>query len=155
MNIDELNDVESNRPVNLTMKILNLIFLALLLGQFAFAAVIFFIHYSQELPGDKAIHLIMQYAVPLVAVTSIGLTKILHDKIISSIGTNTGITDKLSKYKTASIIRLFGLEASNIFTLVAYLLTGQTYYLYFFGIIIVLFLMAKPSRFKFHELLGE
>ncbi len=97
------------------------------------------INYSEDL---------LFFLVPLAAVGAYFLGDMLfHKKIDALIETNS-LKEKIMGYQTAFIIRLALLEGSAFFALSAYIIMQNLYYLLIFGLILLLFLLLKPSKQK-------
>jgi len=130
-----------------SIKILLIVFAALLLGQCFFLGVILLIHaqgfqFIEEGAG------IFQYVAVALTLTAIGVSTILYRNMMNQSHALSPRPDPIATYRTATIIRLAILEGGNMVNLVFYLLTGKEIFLGLFAAIIAAFFLARPASDK-------
>lgn len=130
-----------------SIKILLLVFAALLLGQCIFLGVIVHIH-SQGFQLIEEGAEIFQYVAVALTLTAIGVSTFLHRNMMNQAKAPSSRPDSISTYRTATIIRLAILEGGNMVNLVFYLLTAKEIFLGLFAVLIAAFFLARPASDK-------
>lgn len=130
-----------------SIKILLIVFAALLLGQCIFLGVILLIH-SQgfELVEEGAD--IFQYIAIALTLSAIGVSTFIYRKMMNQAQAQPPRPDPIATYRTATIIRFAILEGGNMVNLVFYLLTAKEIFLGLFAVIIAAFFLARPASDK-------
>ena len=130
-----------------SIKILLLVFAALLLGQCIFLGVIVLIH-SQGFQLIEEGAEIFQFVAVALTLTAIGVSTFLYKNMMNLTQARPPRPDPISTYRTATIIRLAILEGGNMVNLVFYLLTEKEIFLGLFAVIIAAFVLARPASDK-------
>lgn len=68
---------------------------------------------------------------------------------------NSSINEKAEKYQTAILVRIAILEGACLFSIVAFLLTAQYFYMIIFAAVFILILLYKPGKFRYQEEMEE
>jgi hypothetical protein len=128
-------------------KILSILHSALLGGQLLFAMVVFYLNMNGQFSNDDSgeIGSIFQFLVPAIIVAGVFGSSVLFKVQLKSIKAKPELKDKLNDYRGASLIKYAMLEAPSMFAIVCYLLTVNIIFLGYAGLIIVLFLLNRPS----------
>ena len=127
-----------------TMSIIHLALLAgqmlLALGAFAQSTKIFF---GIMYPDDYYV-----YVVPLLAIIGFFGGYVLFKKQLKMIRYKSPMSDKLSAYQNALIIRFALLEIPSLFAIAAYMITGNLFYLAVSGFLMIYFIFLRPTTEK-------
>jgi hypothetical protein len=126
-----------------TMKSLNVIYLALILGQLAFMAVAIFIA-NDSLPDVENMSLLRTF-IPVVSVSTVAISYVIYNKRREQGAELDDLTAKTLHYRTSNIIRWAVVEAGNLFAVVSVLLTGSMFFLIFFALGMGVFLVYRPT----------
>jgi hypothetical protein len=119
---------------------------ALIAGQIFFAAVvIYLINFSGTVIKDTGLNDIFIMVVPTLALGSIFGSFVVFKGKMSKVREITDITTKLNEYRGAQIVRWALYEGPSFFAIMAYMLTGQIFYLGIVLIAIILFVTTIPS----------
>ncbi len=125
------------------------VYLAILAGQIAFASISLFLVQSRTLNNqDKDLSGIFIYMVIFFVIYSVIAGNLFFKNKLQKCKNYKTLNEKLSNYRSALIIRYAMLEGASFFTIVAYLVTWELFYLGFAALIIIVFLMIKPSPKK-------
>lgn len=143
-----LNTQNTELTPNKYLASLSLIHLALLIGQVLFAAVAFFINENRRLDLSDTDNKFF-FIIPLLAIGSYFAGNFLFRQNINTIANNNNsLKEKLNSYQVALIIKLALLEGPALFGVVAFLLSGNLYFLLISGLLIGYFFIQKPSKEK-------
>lgn len=128
-------------------KVLSVLHAALLGTQLLFALVAVYLSMDGQFGGDDLgeFNSIFRFVVPVVIVGAVFGSSVLFKMQMKSIRVKPELKDKLNDYRTASLIRYAMLEAPSMFALVSYLLTANFIFLGYAGLIIVVFVLSRPS----------
>ncbi len=130
-------------------KLLSVLYFALIGGQVFFGLIAFYLNNNGSYhPQGKDLKDIFIYLVPIFALYGVIAGSIIFKKKLNLSKSKTSLIEKLNDYRTASIIRYALLEGSSFFSLVSYLLTGDSLFLYLSILIIAIFIILKPSAEK-------
>lgn len=136
-----------------TLKILHR---AMLVGQFLFAAVAYYLVYQAFItPQMREQERLFQVISIVFAAAGVLGGSILFKKKLQEIrNSNNTVVEKFSAYRSASIIRWAMLEGPCIFCLVGFLLIGNYAFMALAGVLILLFAMTSPTGDKVASDLG-
>lgn len=126
------------------IKILLIVFAALLIGQCIFLGVILLVHAQGFQLVEEGVE-IFQYVAVALTLTAIGVSTFLYRNMTNQAQVQSPSPDPIATYQTATIIRLAILEGGNMVNLVFYLLTGKEIFLVLFAVIIAAFVLARPA----------
>ncbi len=119
------------------------IFIAILLGLALFAVIVFFMPIEAGI-APQTTHL-FTYLVPAFTAFSVMAAWVVPAQRIRKIDRNAPLEDKLANWRTAFIFRLALLESPGFLNIIAYLLTKNTLFLYFFAVVFVLMSLQFPT----------
>ena len=128
-------------------KIIAIIHGALLLGQVLFGIAAFLITkttYFDIKPGNDPFF----YVVPLLAATGILIGSFLYKQQLTKLAGKGSLMEKKAGYQTALIIRCALAEGPSLLGIVAFIDTGNLFYLYLSGFILLYFLWLRPTKEK-------
>jgi len=129
------------------LKTIKIIYLALLTGQLLFFVVAFTQtprhKFALDFSDDPLV-----LVVPLMAVMSFILSNILFRQQLGIAVNQTTLSGKLTSYQTASIIRFAVIEGTSLFSIVAFLISGNLFFAAIFGLLILMFIVNHPSKDK-------
>jgi hypothetical protein len=146
-----------NEKVKESVKQLNIIYLALIAGQIMFFAVVIFLLWQQGalLKGPQDFKNIMNYVALLFTFSSIPLGYFVYNQQCKQGINLTSIDEKLIRYRTASIIKYALFEGANFVNILALFFTNGQTFIMLFLIMIIVFLINKPSENRFNIDLWE
>jgi hypothetical protein len=132
-----------------SFRALNIIFFGLLMGQVTFLAIAYFlVNGDGKYPVDEELHDILRFIVPTVFLGSLGASYFVPKMQIQNNLEGKSLEDKLLLYRTSVITRLALIEGPSLFAIVAFLMTGQPYYLIVTLLSLLIFASLKPSTNK-------
>jgi len=128
-------------------KVLPIIHLALLIGQVLFCLVVYNITTQKgfSLDGSADPFVYVSLAFTLGGFTAGNL---LFKKQLQKITPESTLSQKIASYQTACIIRAALLEGPSLFSIVAYMLSGNLFFLTVSCAIILYFLFIRPTKNK-------
>lgn len=124
---------------------LNVLFLALLGGQFIFLAVTLYLSYSgQFAPVDEQFEHALMYVAPVAVIVGLVVSFTVTQSKLAELKQLSSLSEKLTAYRTAMITKYALLEFPCFFALVCYLLTSHYIFLTLALLMILVFLINKP-----------
>lgn len=129
--------------------ILNIIFIALSVGQLVFFGIAFILASQDGIKTNAELESILIYISPVYSIAMIFFSRFMYNRISQSVDRSLDIKLKLLKYRTASIVSWASLESATLFSLVSYLLTGNYIHLLIFAGVFAGFIINHPSKDKF------
>lgn len=129
--------------------VLNIIFIALSMGQLILFGVVFFIASQNSIQRNMDLDSILLYLSPAYSISMIFISKFLYNKISQSIDRSLDVKSKAMKYRTSSIVNWAMLESANLFSLISFLLTSNYVHLLIFAGVFAGFILNRPSKEKF------
>ena len=121
----------------------------LLIGQVLFGVVAFYLNSNVLVKEDmEDLNKIFQIVVPIFIISGLLGSKLLTKIRIKSIKEKTELKEKLGDYRVTLIIKFALLEGPSLFALVCYFLTANYFFLELAGLIIMAFLVNRPTRHK-------
>jgi len=130
-------------------KINYILFAALLTGLFLFALLAYYGFTKNINEPDENLLNVFMFIVPSIAIVEIFLSRFMYKKIIKQLSENATLFEKLGKYRTAKIIAWAMLEGAGLFAIVAFIITKANFFLIVLFIIIIAFVLSKPSIEEF------
>jgi hypothetical protein len=132
------------------LKILTLLHKALLMGQILFAAVCFYLVYTNTmLSAAKELEKFLQVAaLILVAAGTYAGMAIFKKKLQQIRDIQTDAKEKFAIYRSACIIQWALLEGPSLFCIICFFLTGNYAFLALAIVVMFLFVMMAPSKTK-------
>ncbi|WP_295791415.1 hypothetical protein [Mucilaginibacter sp.] len=132
------------------LRMITIIYGALLVGQTLFAIVVYSIAINPVL-NLKPVNDIFFYLVP-VFVIAMGFTgSLLYKKRIENARGAATVKEKIAGYQTAVITRLAPSEGATLFAIVIFMQGWNLYYLAIAALNIIYFLVLRPTRAKIEE----
>ncbi len=131
-----------------SFKQINLVNLAMIVMQFALLMVsVFLVEIKGVLSESQELNEVFFYFIPIFSLICIVISKQVYKIFIKqNKKEDISLDQRLSKYKTAVIVRLALLEAPTITALVAYLLLGHYIYLGVAVLMLAFFTMSRVTR---------
>lgn len=125
--------------------VLTILHTAFLVTQLMFAGVAFYLNTSGQITSDQNLTAVFQFVVPVVIVGAILASSVVFKAQLKSIKLKTELKEKMNDYRTSVIIKFALLEAPSMVALVCYLLTANFLFLGSAFLVIIFFLMNRPS----------
>jgi hypothetical protein len=135
------------------LKTLTIIHLALVAGQVMFMIVCLAISDGTMIsltPGDD----VFFFVVPGLALMTLFAGNMVGQKLLENAKSQSSDEAKLSAYRAMLIIRYALFEGPSLLAIVAFMLSGNLYYIFISVVLILLLLMMRPSRSKIEMDLG-
>jgi hypothetical protein len=124
---------------------LNVLFLALLSGQFIFFAVTLYLSYSGQFTAvDEQFEHVLMYVAPVAVIVGLAASFAVTQSKLAALKQLRTLSEKLTAYRTAMITKYALLEFPCFFALVCYLLTSHYIFLMLAVLLILVFLINKP-----------
>ncbi|PKP09034.1 MAG: hypothetical protein CVU09_13290 [Bacteroidetes bacterium HGW-Bacteroidetes-4] len=126
---------------------LSLIHYALLAGQLVFAGVALYLTYgkTQLVDSPKGVFI---YVVPLIALLAVLVSQAIYRLKIKKLISYQSLIPKMTEYQSIFIIRLALIEGASLFAIVVYLLTIEAIFMAIAVLLIVYFVLLRPTREK-------
>jgi uncharacterized membrane protein len=135
---------------------MNMIYFSLVSVMGIFAVYVFYLNYTESLLVDSDEEYIQLLRYVLFGLTPIGISVgyFTFKQQLSTLEPASTLRDKLGKYQTAILIRSAGLEIPGLFGTIAAMLTGENTFLLFTLVIIVVFIILRPTPYTMTNELG-
>jgi hypothetical protein len=129
---------------------LNIIHKAMLIGQFIFAAIIFYMVYNNLLQSSmkEQERMFQVIAIGLTAGGFFGGMNIFKRKLQEIRSMQGSNRERFAAYRSACILQWALLEGPCIFCVVGFFLTGNYAFMALAGMLIILFAMQSPTKAK-------
>jgi len=124
---------------------LNMIYFSLISVMTMFGAIVFFLNVAGDITPDPAFALILRYILFALLPAGLGAGYIIFKQWMQAINPSLSLRARLMKYQTAILIRSGCFEMPGLFAAVAALITGDNSFLLFTAIVIMLFLILRPT----------
>ena len=142
-------NIEDDKATKSFFPNLNIIFIALLSGQTIYFVLGLYLILSGDMRGMSELNTIFIFITPVVVLSSITASKFIYSKQVSEFDKTLPLENKLISYRTNNIIKLALLEGANIFNISVMIITANYLFAALFIIIVVLFLLNRPTKEKF------
>ena len=120
---------------------------ALTVGQVLFAGVTLIANDGKEMdPTQSESNNILLVMAILMVSGGIAMGTFFFKRKLAAIQASNNLVDKLTEYSNALIIRFALMEVASIFSIVGYLLTSNYIFLGLAAVIIVFFIVLRPTR---------
>lgn len=130
-------------------KTLQIIHFVLMTGLVIFAMFAFYFHYvGLELEGGKELNFGLIYTVPIFAIAGTLASNLVFKQKLKDCINKTSLKEKLTYYRSALIIKFAIIEGCAFFAIIGYLLTGKLVYLGILGLLLIVFMVYKPTKEK-------
>lgn len=133
------------------LRTLQIIHLAYCVGPLFFIAVVFFINYTNLHLSFEAISSDpLLIAAPLMSIFSIVVSRIVFNSLLSKSNAdlNSSISNKLTQYQTAFIVKAAFLEGAALFNIVVFLMTSNLLTLLFAVACLIFLWFSRPTNEK-------
>ena len=124
---------------------LNMIYFSLITMMGLFALVVLYITASGDITPDPDMTLLLRYVLFALLPIGLGAGYFIFKQWMLAIKPTLSLREKLMKYQTAVLIRSGCFEMPGLFGAVAAMITGDISFLLFTAIVIVLFLLLRPT----------
>ena len=124
---------------------LNIIYFSLITMMGLFALVVLYITASGDITPDPDMTLLLRYVLFALLPIGLGAGYFIFKQWMLAIKPTLSLREKLMKYQTAVLIRSGCFEMPGLFGAVAAMITGDISFLLFTAIVIVLFLLLRPT----------
>lgn len=133
-----------------TYKSLTILFYAFFAGMLVFAAIAFFLVSTGTMgdSSDTSLTSIMLLLAICAAVGGVFGGNLLYKRTVQQALTKADIKEKLETYKSAAVLKFALIEGPCLFAIIAYMLTGNVQFLYLIALLLIVFLLQKPSKDK-------
>ncbi|UCS94643.1 hypothetical protein KZP23_06415 [Echinicola marina] len=126
---------------------MSILYNMLLITQIAFFTAAYFLAELPEHPNES-FHLFLKFLIPSLVLASIFGSGIYFKKQLIKHKQCKSLKDKLTGYITALVLKYAMLEVPAIMAIVAYFVSADILFLGLAGILIIIFLLHKPSQSK-------
>ncbi len=82
----------------------------------------------------------------MALLVGIPVSHIFYHKKIKHIDTSLSLSQKISMFRVAFIVRIVMLEGIGLLSIIGYLVTADKSFLYMFGVVFILFIIHAPTR---------
>lgn len=123
---------------------------ALLGTQLIFAIAVYYVNTTSPLAGDDAANLneVFQFIVPGLMLASYIGGSILVKTQLNTLKAKTTLSEKLLGYRALLLMRFALLEIPSLFSIVCFVLTSNYLYLGLAGLIMLVFMLNRPTRYR-------
>ena len=127
---------------------LTILHAALLSGQVIMAVIFYFFFNANQPPvtGREATGQMEVYLIGGLMIVGVLASSQLFNTRLQKVKNEESLSAKLAGYRSASILRYALLEAPSIAAIVMYMLTNNLLLLIFAGMIVILFLIYRPTK---------
>lgn len=129
---------------------ISFIYWAMLLGLVTFIVVtsLFVSNVGEVIISDPHTAYILKTVLIFILIVIAPISYLLPQKQINNIDKEQKLTVKLAAYHTASLIRFALMNSAGIFIALGFMLTANTNLIFLQAVVILFFLIYKPSPFK-------
>ncbi|MGZ3812336.1 MAG: hypothetical protein ACXVB0_16805 [Mucilaginibacter sp.] len=127
------------------LKTIIIIHFALLAGQLLFAVVAFSLAVKVYF-GVKDWNDAFMYVGPALAIGGVLAGNFMFRQQLNALAGKNTLSEKISVYQSATIIRFALLEGPSLFSIVAFMLGGNLFFLVISGLLILYMLMLRPAK---------
>jgi hypothetical protein len=99
--------------------------------------------------GFSGLNIVFMFVTPLAVFSSILASKFIYTKQITGFDKSSSLEKKMVSYRKTKIINLALLEGANIFNISVMIITASYFFAALFVILIILFLLNRPTKEKF------
>lgn len=129
--------------------IVYIIYSALISGQLIFFIISYYLVENKLTETDQSVDEIFKILVPVIGIISMFVSYKLYNSKVSGYKESKELIQKLNFYLNNKIIQWAMLEGAGFLSLVAFLITGNYFYVIIFLFIIGFFILARPSKENF------
>lgn len=136
-----------NLTPNKFIQTLTIIYMALLLGLLMFMGFVFF-QFSGGITPEIDTNDTLLLIYPVIAIFALVGSQTLFKKLLASAENKSDLKSKLMNYQTASIVKYAMIEGPAFFGIIFSMITGNTAYIAIACVLVIYFLMQRPTRAK-------
>ena len=129
-------------------KALTVLHFALITALVFFIVIAYFVQRTGVFTADKMLGDIFKYMVPALAFICMTAGNMLYKKRVNDIKKKSSLAEKLNAYRAAFILREAMLEGPALFAIIAYLLCGKLELLGVAVLLLVIFILIRPTKDK-------
>jgi hypothetical protein len=130
-------------------KTINVISVAMIVGQSLFLAVSLYLNYDGSLSEDiEEFRNVLRIIVPIALISCLLSSLFIFRKKISILKQSSNLCGKMSGYRAALITKYALIEGPSFFGIVAFLITADLYFIPFPIICILIFIIIFPNKKK-------
>lgn len=128
---------------------LNLIYFSLVLVMASLGLIVLYLNYTGNplAETDPGFALLLRYVLFALLPIGMGMGYFIFKQTLKPINASMTLKEKLFKYQTALLIRSACFELPGLMGSVVALITGDNTFLLFTAIVVVLFLLARPTLY--------
>lgn len=128
---------------------LNLIYFSLVSVMASFGLIVLYLNYAGSLvtEADPGLTLLLRYVLFALLPIGIGMGYFIFKQSLAPINASMSLKEKLFKYQNSLLIRSACFELPGLMGSVAALITGDNSFLLFTAIVVVLFLLVRPTLY--------
>lgn len=130
--------------LNAFLKTLNIIHLGFLAAMIAFAGISYTLNID-EVSNWYDLNDVFLYVLPFIMLSSLSISVILYKKQIAALDHIDGLKEKLEGLQAAMLVRFALVESPALFAIVCFFLSNSLIYIIIAVILMLVFLMLKPS----------
>ena len=130
------------------LRSVTVIYYAVLAAQIGFAAVALLLVLSHKMEPNESVRNIFLYVVPVIVLNGFVTGQLIYKSRLRRIKVYDNLLSKTAEYRSALIVRWAMLEGASLFAIAIYLVTADSIFMVFAGIVIAFFLLLKPSVYK-------
>lgn len=135
-----------------TLSVLHFAFLS---GQLMFAGVAYFLHQSGGFEANASeLGNIFKIVVPIFVLSAIAGSYFLFNFKVKDSREKKELSKKLVDYRIALLLKLAVLEGASLFSTMSYLLTKDLLFLSMTALVVIVFVLQRPSLNNIVEVLG-
>ena len=130
-------------------QMLRIMYYALIAGQMFFGLIALYLNMADPVDsGENELRDILIYLVPLFVIFGLIAGNFLYRSRLQVCRKKSDLIEKMSDYRSALILRYAFLEGPSLFSIIAYLLTGDFLFMGMAIFMIGLFITIPPTRSK-------
>ena len=126
-----------------------IIYSAILIGLLFFFGFSYYLVENNIIESKQDSEGVFRILVPIIGIISMFLSVKLYNSKIFNSEKYKGLSEKLSQYRSIKIIQWAILEGASFLSLVAFLLTGNYFYVIVFLFLIGFIILVRPSKENF------
>lgn len=128
---------------------LNIIHIALLMGQILFLLIIYFINHEVEMSDGDDLEASFKLIAPLLAVGGFIASLTISKSRLKNSQRKGSLKEKLEDYRAITIIKLALIEGPSLFAIISYFITADMFFFYLALILVLVFVFIRPTKKSF------
>ena len=139
----------NNLKLKNRFNVIYIIYGALIFGQLIFFVISYYLIENKLTETNQSVDGIFKILIPVVGIISMFVSYKLYNSRVSGYKESKELIQKLSFYLSNKIIQWAILEGSGFLSLVAFLTTGNYFYVIIFLFVIGFLILTRPSKENF------